>query len=422
MGKIAVLSTDHKLNRKISRYCGSLEGAFEPIFLQDKTKCLEYLNYELPEITIFNLSDTVIPMSQILSTIKGDPWLHYGGIIAIHSESKEESLEKKMQDYNLIALISNSEFDFNFPRVIRILNANRQIIFQRALQSQLLSSISGSFIVDNDPFDVKTYAYLLSNYLYNGNYISRDDQDGLLVALMELLINAIEHGNCRISYEEKGAWLESGKDIFSLIRLKNKDGEIREKKVYVTYTIAPQKSYITIRDEGSGFDWRKRKKEITEENYLDLHGRGIMMAAHYVQDLTYNDAGNEVRIEIPHQMNESNILPQAFSQEAIVFKDGETVFTEGEESNFLYYIVSGELQVVAGEKVLATLNPSDLFLGEMSFLLNDKRSATVRSVGESELLKISKESFVNVIKQKPHYGIFLARILAQRLDRLNRLV
>ncbi len=421
MGKMAVLSTDHTLNRKISQHCRFLKAELEPVFLQDKTKCLEYLNYELPEITIFNLSDTVIPMNQILSIIKDDPWLHYGGIIAIHSEAKEEALEKQMKDYNLIALIGTSEFDFNFPRVIRILNANRQIIFQRALQTQLLSSISGSFIIDNDPFDVKTYAYLLSNYLYNGNHISRDDQDRLLVALMELLINAIEHGNCQITYEEKSAWLESGKDIFSLIRLKNKDERIKKKKVYVTYTITPKKTHITIKDEGKGFDWRNRKKKITEQNYLDLHGRGIMMADHYVQDLTYNDAGNEVRIEIGHQLNESNILPQAFSEKVTNFKDGETVFTEGEESNFLYYIVSGELQIVAGKKVLATLNPSDLFLGEMSFLLNDKRSATVRSVGESRLLKISKESFVNVIKQKPHYGIFLARILAQRIDRLNRL-
>jgi hypothetical protein len=423
MGKIAVLSTNHKLNRKVSRYCESLKGEFEPVFLQDKIKCLEYLNYELPEVTIFNLSDSVIPMNQILSTIKEDPWLHYGGIIAIHSQDQEEPLEKKMTDYNLIALINESQFDFSFPRVIRILNANRQIIFQRGLQSQLLSTISGSFIIDNDPFDVKTYAYLVSNYLFNVNYINRDRRDRLLVALMELLINAIEHGNCRISYEEKSAWLESGRDIFSLIRLKNKDVEIRDKKVYFAYTITPHKSHITIRDEGSGFDWRKRKKQITEENYLDLHGRGIMMAEHYVQSLSYNDEGNEVRFNIPHQLNESNILPEAFTaQNETVFEDGEMVFTEGEESNFLYYIVSGKLQVASGEKKLATLTPSDLFMGEMSFLLNDKRSATVRSVGQSVLLKISKEAFVNVIKQKPHYGIFLARILAQRLDRLNRLV
>jgi CRP-like cAMP-binding protein len=60
-----------------------------------------------------------------------------------------------------------------------------------------------------------------------------------------------------------------------------------------------------------------------------------------------------------------------------------------------------------------------MFLGEMSFLLNDRRSATVISRGESSLIRISKNSFVNAIKENPHYGIFLARLLAQRLSKLN---
>jgi len=404
-------------------YCETLRGDFDPVFLEKGDKALEYLNYELPEINVFNLSDEQIDMNNILDTIKEDPWLHYGGIIAIHSQDDEQPLEKRMKDYNLVSLIKTGQFDFNFPRVIRILNQNRQILFQRALQSQLLTSISGSFIIDNDPFDVKTYAYIISNYLFNSNYINRDDKDGLLVALMELLMNAVEHGNCRISYKEKSAWLEAGKDIFALIRKKNQDPKVRKKKIYFSYRISPHSSEFTIRDEGEGFDWRKRKKKITEEDYLDLHGRGILMAAHYTRNLTYNDRGNEVTFEVKHQLNESNVLPEAFtSQQEVVFEDGETVFTEGEESNFLYYIVSGKLNVVANKKVLATLTPSDLFLGEMSFLLNDRRSATVRSVGRSSLLKISKEAFVNVIKDKPHYGIFLARILAQRLDRANRMV
>jgi hypothetical protein len=36
-------------------------------------------------------------------------------------------------------------------------------------------------------------------------------------------------------------------------------------------------------------------------------------------------------------------------------------------------------------------------------------------VGKGVLIRISKESFINVIKERPHYGIFLARLLAQRL-------
>jgi CRP-like cAMP-binding protein len=65
------------------------------------------------------------------------------------------------------------------------------------------------------------------------------------------------------------------------------------------------------------------------------------------------------------------------------------------------------------------LSPDDIFMGEMSFLLSNRRSATVVSKGKSTLFKISKQDFVNLIRDNPHYGIFLARLLAQRLARLN---
>jgi hypothetical protein len=42
--------------------------------------------------------------------------------------------------------------------------------------------------------------------------------------------------------------------------------------------------------------------------------------------------------------------------------------------------------------------------------------------GQGSLLRISKAAFVNAIRQSPHYGIFLSRLLAQRIDRQNRLL
>ena len=55
----------------------------------------------------------------------------------------------------------------------------------------------------------------------------------------------------------------------------------------------------------------------------------------------------------------------------------------------------------------------------MSFLLNNRRSATVRAEIDGKLLKISRKSFVTVIKEFPHYGIFLSKLLARKLVRAN---
>jgi CRP-like cAMP-binding protein len=147
---------------------------------------------------------------------------------------------------------------------------------------------------------------------------------------------------------------------------------------------------------------------------------GIRMAGLYVDTLSYNDRGNEVTFSISHRKAESNVIPKIFERaEEVRYKDGERVCSEGEESDALYYIVSGTLYVYSKGKLVSALTPDDIFMGEMSFLLSNRRSATVVAKGDTVLIRISKQDFVNMIKENPHYGIFPARLLAQRLARLN---
>jgi CRP-like cAMP-binding protein len=418
MRTIPVISSDEKLNEIIMLECSRSGGEFVPAFLSDPAMVIEFLKYELPEIKILNFSDRKIDCYGILDEIQEDPWLHYGGVIAVHDEADDRRLVERMRDANIIALLRTREVIAGLPRLLRIIKQNKQILFQRGIQTHLLKAISGAFVMDNDPLDITTYSNLVTNYLFTASLIGKEEKDRLHVALLELLINAIEHGNCRISYDEKSAWLEKNRDIMELIREKNRNPAIKARKVFFSYTITPERSRFTIRDEGEGFDWRARLA--SKENEPGLHGMGMKMASLYGKNLSYNDKGNEVSFEIEHRRNESNARPKIFERAAETrFEDGQYVCSEGEESDYLYYIVSGTLYVYSKGKLVSSLNPDDLFMGEMSFLLSNRRSATVVSKGPSTLIKISKQDFVNLIKENPHYGIFLARLLAQRLARLN---
>jgi hypothetical protein len=418
MRKIPVVSRDEKLRRIITEECVRFKGEFSPVFFDRPEDVIESLKYELPEMKILSFADDAKTSLRILREIREDPWLHYGGIIAIHDAPDDKKLLEELRDTNIIAVLRVSEFAQAFPRLLKIIKQNKQILFQRGIQLYLLKNISGSLVMDNDPLDITAYTNLITNYLYNANLIGRDDKEKLHVALLELLINSIEHGNCRIGYDEKSAWLERGGDIMDLIREKNKRPEVMARKVRFSYTIAPERSRFTIRDEGEGFDWRSYLAASTPEP--SLHGMGMRMANLYVSGLTYNDKGNEVTFEVQHRRGESNTIPRIFAQsEELRFSDGDVVCNEGEETDVLYYIVSGCLYVYAKGKLVSALTPDDMFMGEMSFLLSNRRSATVVAKGASVLIKISKQDFVNLIKENPHYGIFLARLLAQRLARLN---
>jgi hypothetical protein len=418
MRKIPVVSSDAKLNEIIRLECSRSEGELTPVFMQDRNEIIEFLKYDLPEMKIFYFSDPNVDGLGILKEIQEDPWLHYGGIIGIHDNMDDKKLIEAMRDANIIAVLRRKEFLSNLPRLLRIIRQNKQILFQRGIQQHLLKTISGAFVIDNDPLDITMYSNLVTNYLYNSNLIGRDEKEKLHVALLELLINSIEHGNCKIGFDEKTAWLEKNGDIMDLIREKNRDPAVKARKVFFSYTITPEKSRFTIRDEGEGFDWKARMAAPSDAP--GLHGMGMKMANLYVRELSYNQKGNEVAFEVEHRKAESNAIPKIFERsEEVVFEDGQYVCSEGEETDVLYYIVSGTLYVYSKGKYVSSLTPDDLFMGEMAFLLSNRRSATVVAKGQCTLIRISKQDFVNLIKENPHYGIFLARLLAQRLARLN---
>ncbi|MFP4643128.1 MAG: cyclic nucleotide-binding domain-containing protein [Spirochaetales bacterium] len=418
MRRLPVLSSDSGINSRIETICSRFSDVFVPTFFGDTDDFLELLRYDLPEVTVVNFSDPLVDAEAILSTLRGDPWLHYGGLIGVVARAEMAAVQQLLTGSNIISLIRRGEFVASFSRVLRILIQNRQILFQRDLQGYLLRSISGSFVMDNDPYNARTYANLITNYLFNLNYIDSEGRDQLHIALFELLMNAIEHGNCAISYEEKNRWLNQGGDILDLVREKRRDPTVRSRRVHFSYRIDKDRSYYTIQDEGPGFDWHARLGD--ESPSLESHGHGLRMTKAYVDNLAYNDRGNEVAFEFPHSQNEANVVPELFAESnERVFQEGDVVFREGEESDYLYYIVSGRLDIYSSSHKISTLTPDDIFLGEMSFLLNSRRSADVVSSGRSTLVMIDKQRFVSVIKEKPHYGVFLARLIAQRLSRVN---
>jgi DNA-binding response OmpR family regulator len=117
----------------------------------------------------------------------------------------------------------------------------------------------------------------------------------LSVALRELLINAIEHGNLGLTYEEKTRALESG-SLRELIESRRAHHERSSLRTTVWTQRIGRDLRIRICDQGSGFDWRALPDPTDPANILADHGRGVLLAALAVDELTYNEQGNEVTV------------------------------------------------------------------------------------------------------------------------------
>lgn len=415
MKKILTISSNEEVMDTVKNALQKFERYFNGEFLWFTPQIINYVNYELPEIKILDYTSEDTDCDTILSTINADPWLHYGGIIAVcETRGKKQTLEE-LKDSNILCVLTLDEFKQNFERLLKLILANQQFIFHRGMQNDFAGEESGSFSFDNDLLDIHFYSSFLISYLYNTNKISSVDRFNLQIALSELLNNALEHGNLEISYEEKSKWMEENGEIVSLIEQKRHDPKFADRKIGISYILNQDFCSFTISDDGNGFDWRKYTQKQAEES-TELHGRGIQLSGEMVGTLSYNDKGNKVTLKIKSQKNSSNNIPGVMRTfETVTFKDREVICRENEPTNDLYFIVAGKYAVYSGRKLVSVLTPNDMFIGEMAFLLNDRRSATILASGNCRLIKIPKIDFLDMIRKNPHYGIFLSKMLAQRL-------
>lgn len=93
---------------------------------------------------------------------------------------------------------------------------------------------------------------------------------------------------------------------------------------------------------------------------------------------------------------------------------GEEIFSEGEAGDALYLVLDGKVRVHLQEKVIAELGERECF-GEMAILDAAPRSASVTAIVETNLLKISREDFQEIMTEKPEIALGIIKVLSRRL-------
>jgi len=120
-----------------------------------------------------------------------------------------------------------------------------------------------------------------------------------VTGILELLINAVEHGNLGITYEEKTELIASHEWAGEIERRQELPRN-RKRRVEVTLTRLATATRIRIQDMGEGFHWQDFEG-VNPGRMFDSHGRGILLAKWEAFDrVEYLGNGNCVVAEIAH--------------------------------------------------------------------------------------------------------------------------
>jgi CRP/FNR family transcriptional regulator len=105
------------------------------------------------------------------------------------------------------------------------------------------------------------------------------------------------------------------------------------------------------------------------------------------------------------------------------FEAGEAVFREGDESDTCYIVRSGRARAVRehpdGRSItLANFGPGDIF-GELAMFDDERRSATVETLEETEAIAILGGDMRRLLREHPDIAVKLLQALGRRLRETN---
>jgi CRP-like cAMP-binding protein len=108
------------------------------------------------------------------------------------------------------------------------------------------------------------------------------------------------------------------------------------------------------------------------------------------------------------------------------YEDGQVIIEEGDNGTeiFKLYQTEGGLEVLKKGVRIATITTPGEYFGEMSFILNEPRSATIRSVGKSvvEVIPVQEGGLERIINENPEVVNKIITTLAERLKKVNLLL
>jgi len=137
------------------------------------------------------------------------------------------------------------------------------------------------------------------------------------------------------------------------------------------------------------------------------------------------DEINEVLRKAPlfEALDEEDTAALRSSVSEVRLGRGQTLFSEGDEGDRLYVILSGKVKLTrtavdGRENLLGVLGPSEMF-GELSLFDPRPRTASAVAVTDSVLAGLGHDDLRPFLSSRPHVSLQLLKALAARLRRTN---
>ena len=262
---------------------------FDPVQAEDGEQAVQLYRAEAPLVVV---SDIMMPKMDGLTLLNEIRRIDRNATVILMTGQGNE-------DVLLKALRGGATNFFKKPFAVRELIEEIRKVVEFRLEAARSSLFSPLLVEETKTFvmpraDSPFFPIINQITLQLPCILPPEDILNLKIGIEEVITNAVEHGNLGISFDEKSKAIQEGR-LADLIALKGRESDAAGRGVRITSRLSPERFEITIRDDGRGFDWRNLPA-VEPENLLAFNGRGLFLTKIYFDEVTFNDAGNEVTL------------------------------------------------------------------------------------------------------------------------------
>ena len=249
---------------------------------------IQQYNLVKPDI-IF--SDIEMPVMTGIDMLKKIRMRDSNIIIVMMTANSKEKYVLEALNFGASNYIKKSDLKKELPIVIE---KYLSILFERKRQKNFTDNIDSAsidFVFDNRIENLASVSIYLAS-LTRG-ILSDESRAQITIGLQELLMNAVEHGNLNINFDEKTEALEKN-CLNELYKIRLSQPNLESRRVRVNFQRVPELVEWTITDEGQGFDADSIPNPCDEINLDEMHGRGILISRYQFDQLKYSNNGRTV--------------------------------------------------------------------------------------------------------------------------------
>jgi CheY-like chemotaxis protein/anti-sigma regulatory factor (Ser/Thr protein kinase) len=278
---------DAKLDRAIAGEC-LREAGFEPAYAENGVEAMASIQREPPDLV---LTDLVMPQMDglaLVQRIRRD--FPRVPIILMTGQGADDTAALALRA-GAASYIPKRFLKQSLGDTVRSVLATAKALSTQRDAWTLLNYRESLYVLGYEPDGRTTLIAHLEEELDRFHLCDASERIRVGTALSEALTNAVDHGNLELDSALRET---SDHEYFELGRRRATEPPYRDRRVYVTTRLTPSEVTFIIRDEGPGFDHEDLPDPTDPENLAKLSGRGLLLIRTFMDDVRFNDLGNEI--------------------------------------------------------------------------------------------------------------------------------